>query len=110
MTLPRSEYPRPQFSRKDWLCLNGTWEFMFDDHDAGYSEKRFEPDFTFDKKIQVPFAFQSKLSGIGDTTPHDCVWYRREIEIPVEWRNRRILLHFGAVDYESHCFLNGKSI
>ncbi|MCL2579495.1 MAG: glycoside hydrolase family 2 [Oscillospiraceae bacterium] len=110
MQLPRPEYPRPQFVREDWLCLNGRWDFAFDDHDVGCVQKWFAPGAVFDRQIQVPFAFQSKLSGIGDTGFHDCVWYRREIEIPPVWREKRVLLHFGAVDYETRCYLNGNLI
>jgi beta-galactosidase/beta-glucuronidase len=55
----------------------------------------------------VPYAFQSKLSGIGDTAFHDVVWYRRAVTVPAEWRTRRVLLNFGAVDYEATVWVNG---
>ncbi|WNS43769.1 sugar-binding domain-containing protein [Paenibacillus sp. MMS20-IR301] len=106
--MPRTEYPRPQFTRKDWQCLNGEWEFAFDDGNAGVKEKWQEPGQPYPFKINVPFTFQSKLSGIEDSGFHDVVWYRRALNIPAEWQGRRIILHFGAVDYDSRVWVNGK--
>ncbi|PAK55288.1 glycoside hydrolase family 2 protein [Paenibacillus sp. 7541] len=107
---PRAEYPRPQFVRKAWQCLNGEWEFQFDD--AGVGEKEYwyqtEKRVPFSHKINVPFAFQSKLSGIGDPSFHDVVWYRRSFEVPADWKNKRIILHFGAVDYIAKVWVNGQ--
>ena len=102
----RQEYPRPQFVRKDWENLNGTWKFEFDDDNIGLSEKWYlEKEFS--REIQVPFVYQSKLSGINDTKFHDIVWYKRKITIPERWDNKRIILHFGAVDYRAKVFVNG---
>lgn len=109
-TQPRPEYPRPQFERKEWLNLNGEWEFAFDDQRRGDRERWYEPEAgsAFDQKIQVPFAFQSKLSGIGDPDFHDLVWYRKKMTLPAEWKSKRILLHFGAVDYSATVWVNGR--
>jgi len=104
--LPRPEYPRPDFRRDAWLNLNGLWDFRFDDYDLGESERWYLGEKEFDKKILVPFPFQSKMSGIHDESFHDIVWYRREFSIPEDWKGRRILLHFGAVDYETKVWLN----
>ncbi|RJS90879.1 glycoside hydrolase family 2, partial [Candidatus Bathyarchaeota archaeon] len=104
--LPRPEYPRPDFRRDAWLNLNGLWDFRFDNYDLGESERWYLGEKDFDKKILVPFPFQSKLSGIHDESFHDIVWYRREFSIPEDWKGRRILLHFGAVDYETKVWLN----
>lgn len=105
--LPRPEYPRPQFERASWLNLNGTWEFAYDDEDAGIRE-HWEEQGCFDKTIQVPFVFQSKRSGIGDVSIHDVVWYRRRFDLPRDWQGQRILLHFGAVDYAADVYVNGR--
>jgi beta-galactosidase/beta-glucuronidase len=78
----REDYPRPQFVRQNWMSLNGQWEFEFDDDHRGRSEKWSEGTQTFSRRIQVPFAFQSQLSGIGDPDFHDNVWYKRTFEIP----------------------------
>lgn len=105
-TLPRPEYPRPQFERSDWLNLNGAWDFAYDDGDTGVTARWYEAG-PFGQTIQVPFAFQSRLSGIGDTAIHDIVWYRRGFDLPAGWADQRILLHFGAVDYAADVWVNG---
>ncbi|UKS24269.1 glycoside hydrolase family 2 [Paenibacillus sp. HWE-109] len=104
---PRADYPRPQFVRDSWLNLNGEWEFDFDDERVGSKEKWHLGNKPLSQKIQVPFAFQSQLSGIGSNEFHDVVWYRRDLEIPGTWQNKRIILHFGAVDYEASVWVNG---
>ncbi len=108
--MPRPEYPRPQFQRADWLNLNGEWEFAFDDERRGDRERWYEQsdDTDFGSRITVPFAFQSKLSGIGDPGFHDLVWYRRRFDAPAEWGDRRIILHIGACDYASTVWVNGR--
>lgn len=104
----RTEYPRPQFARDEWLHLNGAWEFEFDDERVGDKEQWGMGSRAFGRQIQVPFAYQSKLSGIGETGFHDLVWYRRSFTIPEEWTGKRILLHFGAVDYQATVWVNGQ--
>ena len=106
--LPRAEYPRPQFERADWLNLNGEWEFEWDDADAGLREGWYRGERRLAKRIVVPFAFQSKLSGIGETDFHDVMWYRRSFRVPSGWRGKRVLLHFGAVDYRAQVWVNGE--
>lgn len=94
MSIPRPEYPRPQFVRERWMNLNGQWQFSFD-----------EP--VFDREITVPFAYQTKLSGIGSAEHHDVVWYKRRFTLPEDWAGQTVLLHFGAVDYSSRVWVNG---
>ena len=108
MSVPRSEYPRPQLVRKDWVNLNGEWNFAFDDNNVGLKEKWFQSGDTFDRKINVPFAYQTKLSGINDPSFHDYVWYAREFTVPKDWDHQRIILHFGAVDYRAWVYVNGE--
>jgi beta-galactosidase/beta-glucuronidase len=104
-SVPRSEFPRPDFARSDWQTLNGKWEFEFDDASVGVAERWYANASSkrFTKTINVPFAFQTKLSGIGDTSFHDVVWYRRPLRLPETYTRagRRVLLKFGAVDYEA---------
>ena len=95
--IPRSEHPRPNFMRENWLCLNGIWEFSFD-----------KPHF--DRRILVPFACETELSGIHDTSFHNAVWYRRSFTLPDTMRGKRIHLHFGAVDYTCRLWVNGQFI
>lgn len=95
--IPRPEYPRPDFQREKWLPLNGEWDFSFD-----------EP--IFNQKILVPFACETKLSGIHDTSFHNAVWYRRSFSLPEPMHDRQILLHFGAVDYTCRLWVNDQFI
>ncbi|GAJ21222.1 unnamed protein product, partial [marine sediment metagenome] len=104
------EYPRPQFVRaENWINLNGEWDFAFDDKNIGLIERWYlkESANNFDKKIIVPFCFQSKLSGIGDNSFHEVIWYRRGFEIPNQFKKKKVLLHFGAVDNRCVIYLNG---
>jgi beta-galactosidase/beta-glucuronidase len=103
---PRPEYPRPQFERSQWLNLNGTWQFDFDDANIGLREHWFEK-APLNQTITVPFAYQSRLSGIEKAEFHDIVWYQREFDVPEEWLGKRLLLHFGAVDYRAWVWING---
>lgn len=103
----RNEYPRPQFVRDEWQHLNGEWNFAFDDGNEGLAEKWYK-NFPNDEKILVPFAYQSKKSGIEDTSFHDIVWYHREFSIPEGWSGKQIILHFGAVDYRAWVYVNGE--
>ncbi|HEV2741751.1 MAG TPA: beta galactosidase jelly roll domain-containing protein, partial [Rubrobacter sp.] len=112
-TVPRPEYPRPQFRREAWTNLNGEWRFAFDDGDVGRAEGWQNGTAAglegppFDRAITVPFCFQSKLSGIGETDFHDVVWYARTFEHSPGDDDERLLLHFGAVDYRATVWVNG---
>ena len=105
----RPEFPNPQFRRDNWVNLNGTWSFTMDKEDNGAEKKYFEK-ASFDGKIEVPFCPESSLSGIGHTDFINACWYAREIDIPESALTGRVLLHFGAVDYEANVYLNGKKV
>ena len=107
--IPRPEHPQPQSVRELWQNLNGEWEFEFDDADVGLRENWVERR-QFGRRIVVPFPFQSALSGIGDTGFHHVMWYRRGFDLPESFAGKRVLLHFGAVDYEARVWLNGQQI
>lgn len=106
--LPRPEHPRPQFQRREWINLNGNWTFTFDFGKSGL-DRGFQHSTGFDREIIVPFCPESKLSGVAHTDFIEMMWYQRTIEIPENWRGKRIWLHFGAVDYECEVFIDGKS-
>ena len=94
-------YPRPQLARPDWLNLNGHWDYAITKAAAARPRK-------MDGKILVPFAVESKLSGVArKVLPSERIWYRRSFTVPAKWQGKRTILHFGAVDYESQVFING---
>lgn len=103
---PRPEYPRPQFVRQNWLCLNGEWQFEIDPGDSGLERGLIERELQ--DRILVPFCPESVLSGIGNTDFLNAVWYRRTVAIPAEWSGQRVLLHFQAVDYDTTVWVNGQ--
>lgn len=105
---PRPEIPNPQFARPQWVSLNGPWEFEFDDAGSGLKEDWASGSRKFSRTITVPFCFESKLSGIGDTSFHPVVWYRRQFTLDKAWTGKNILLHFGAVDYHARVWVNGR--
>jgi len=96
--------------REEWICLNGEWEFAFDDDDRGLEERWFEDGHRLDRRIIVPFAYQADLSGVGDKGVHEIVWYARDLETPPGFPDRDFVLHFGAVDYRSTVWVNGQEV
>ena len=109
LNVPRPEYPRPQFVRREWLNLNGEWEFAFDDSNRG-RELGWHFGLPLERRIVVPYPYQSELSGVDDKAVHEIVWYARSFEVPAEWRGQNVLLSFGAVDYRTTVWVNGKEV
>jgi hypothetical protein len=96
-----SEYPRPQFVRPEWQNLNGLWDYTIT------SDTRRVPE-SFAGKILVPFPVESYLSGVQKRLDEQStLWYRRKFTVPAGWQGRRVLLHFGAVDWAATVHLNG---
>lgn len=106
MNIPRDEHPNPQWERETWKNLNGPWEFEFD-FGCSAVERRLWEKKRFDREILVPFCPESRLSGIGYTDFISGVAYRRNFELSQEELSGRVLLHFGAVDYEASVYING---
>ena len=106
--IPRNEYPRPQFMRGEdtWMNLNGEWEFELDLSESG-RERRLETAERLSSKITVPFAPESKLSGVGYTDFIKSAWYRRSFTLTDDQLSGRVLLHFGAVDDTATVWVNG---
>lgn len=105
----RMEYPRPLLERKDWICLNGQWEFEMDTAEVGHFKEYWNRP-SLDGEITVPYCPESVLSGVGHTDFIGCVWYRKTFTLPESFRGRRIILHFGAVDYLATVYVNGREV
>jgi len=113
MTDLRLEHPNPQFERKDWLCLNGEWDFGFKKSAKHFrfskNEKLAQELYSreiYTHKINVPFCIESKLSGIGYTDFVNLVWYRKKVEI--NRGGKRVFLNIGAADHLTTVLVNGK--
>ena len=98
------EYPRPQLVREGWHNLNGLWDYAI-------AAKDDEQPTEFQGKILVPFAIESSLSGVGDSVGQaNNLWYKTTFTLPRAMRKKKVLLHFGAVDWETEVYVNGESV
>ena len=101
---PLPEYPRPQWVRSDWQNLNGLWDYAIAAADAAQPAE-------WQGEILVPFPVESSLSGVMKrVSPEEQLWYRRTFTVPPGWQGRRVLLHFGAVDWHAKVFVNGQEV
>ena len=107
--IPRSEYPRPQFVREGWMNLNGVWQFEIDHGDSGRSRGVVKKE-KLDGEILVPFCPESRLSGVECKDFMRAVWYKRRFILPHDATGKRVILHFGAVDYQTEVWINGTSV
>lgn len=111
-------YPRPDFQRPNltWTSLNGPWDFYFDDEDEGLAGRWHlsSPPSSLRRTIQVPYAFQTPASGINERAAHEVLWYERSVRdirtAEARARGDRLLLRFGAVDYEATVWLAGQLV
>ena len=113
------EYPRPHMVRDSYLCLNGTWEYSFGRLEPKAAHRCIGKDLSidgvdyavpkrFEGAIVVPFSPETRLSAVGRTLmPNEVLWYRKVIDLPQNDAGKHMLLHFGAVDWECACFVNG---
>ena len=98
------EYPRPQMIRSTWKNLNGLWNYALTPVGENIPTK-------FQEKILVPFAIESALSGVGKRVGKDSLlWYETSFSIPSGFKNKNVLLHFGAVDWQTEVFVNGQKV
>ena len=99
--IPLSEYPRPQFKRDSFICLNGYWEYAI--------KQTEEIPSVYDGQILVPFSPEVEKSGVNKKVmPEDYLFYHLKYEIPKEFIKDKVILHFGAVDQIAEVFINGK--
>lgn len=115
---PRPDYPRPYLRRPEWRSLNGPWRFAFDPHVNGEQMgwHRSTPEkYGFhragngkDLTINVPFPWESPLSGVAAPEYRGAGWYEREVTIPAEWEGQRAYLNFNAVDWSARVWVNGQ--
>ena len=99
------EYPRPQMTRGSWSNLNGLWSYGLTDAATPNAPA------VMSGQILVPFAYESALSGVGKSSiPSQKLWYKRNFTVPAAWRGQNVILHFGAVNYDSTVTLNGQTL
>ena len=94
------EYPRPQMVRGEWKSLNGLWDYAVTGIAAARPEKA-------EGSILVPYPIESSLSGVGRIIkPGEALWYNTKFQTPKEWKGKRVLLNFGAVDWKADVYVN----
>ncbi|UCF37039.1 MAG: glycoside hydrolase family 2, partial [Acidobacteriota bacterium] len=107
--IPLPEHPRPDLMREEWVNLNGTWQFAFDQKDEGGTRNwgLGNPE-DFGERILVPFSWGSPLSGVGNEA--DIAWYRRQVKVPPTWEGKRVFLVVGASDWRTTAWFEGKEV
>ena len=104
----RTEHPKPQFLRENWMNLNGQWQFELDQGNSGESRGLSSGEKDLSMEITVPFCPESRLSGIAHVDFIYGVWYKRSVTLTEEQLKNKVILHFGAVDYEATVYVNGR--
>ena len=102
------DYPRPQFVRDNWENLNGIWDFKFDDENCGEQEQWFKT-FKSELTIQVPFTYETKLSGIQEESRHDNIWDHKTIQVDgTRLKKNNYIIHFEGSDFVTKLWVNGQ--
>ena len=111
-TQSRAEHPDPSWQREEWMNLNGWWDFAFDADEVGIDEKWYLGEKDYEYKINVPYGWESALSGITDTDYRGQVWYRRTFTLDSSWLadGKNVTVHFGAVDAKCTVYVNGTAV
>ncbi|MBQ3865430.1 MAG: beta-galactosidase, partial [Clostridia bacterium] len=109
-SIPRPEHPNPQWERAAWRSLNGTWQFEIDNGVSGEARGLHKAK-ELSGAITVPFCPESSLSGVGNKDFMRCVWYKRIVSFTKkDLAGKRVILHFGACDFETRLFVNGERV
>lgn len=106
----RTEQPRPDWERADYVNLNGWWDFSFDSREEGQDKEWYRADKKFDQMINVPFCWESSLSGIQNPDYKGQAWYQKKITVDKDWDGRKLFLKFGAVDWKCKLWVNGEEV
>ena len=104
---PWPQYPRPKLARSEWRSLNGIWTYANASSYADLSTPPFNE--TLSREVLVPFCLESGLSGIQELNTYYS-WYRTTFKVPKNWTGDRVILNFGAVDYEATVFVNRRTV
>jgi hypothetical protein len=107
-SIPLPEHPRPEFMRERWQNLNGSWQFQFDPQNNGEAQGWPRSGLPSPQRITVPFSWAAPLSGVRDNA--DIGWYARTLQMPAEWKGRRIFLVVGASDWHTTAWLDGQQL
>jgi len=107
-SIPLPEHPRPDFERDEWVNLNGRWRFTFDARDAGERAGWPSAGLPPGHQILVPFSWGAPLSGVPDSA--NIGWYERQITVPNDWNGRRVFVVFGASDWRTSAWLDGRKL
>lgn len=106
----RTERPRADWERDSYVNLNGIWEFDFDADEEGKNAGWFKPDQEFSRSINVPFCWESSLSGVNDPDYKGQAWYKKTVNVDKSWEGKKIFLKFGAVDWKCKLWVNGEEV
>lgn len=106
----RTERPRADWERDSYVNLNGIWEFDFDADEEGKNAGWFKPDQKFSRSINVPFCWESSLSGVNDPDYKGQAWYKKTVNVDKSWEGKKIFLRFGAVDWKCKLWVNGEEV
>lgn len=106
----RTERPRADWERKDFVNLNGWWDFSFDPTEEGLSNGWYKADAKLQQMINVPFCWESSLSGVEDTNYLGQAWYQKKVTVDKDWDGRKLFLKFGAVDWKCKLWVNGQEV